>query len=187
MEGVVSRYLSLPFRCRELDRLLAEILIASEMYGFAVVMLHESYSILFPGRSPLKYHPLIAYFVSLSFEVLVLLVLAGAFLFGGLRGWLSQGWALALAGVPALYFLVSVTRSTFSLPSAWATNRKGRQRVAEMMQAMFSFYPEIVSSSGPISASHIRERASDISKMGVVWPPPLFALLDDVIDRTNRL
>lgn len=33
----------------------------------------------------------------------------------------------------------------------------------------------------------LRDRASEASKLGVVWPPSLFALLDDVIARNVRL
>lgn len=53
------------------------------------------------------------------------------------------------------------------------------------MDAMLGLYAEM-NSDGPISAKHIRETAQKAADKGVVWPGPLFALLDDVVARTGR-
>jgi hypothetical protein len=51
---------------------------------------------------------------------------------------------------------------------------------------MATIYNEL-RSDGPISAEYIRDRAKQATDEGVVWPAPLFALLDDTVRRTGRL
>jgi hypothetical protein len=51
---------------------------------------------------------------------------------------------------------------------------------------MLYCYGEL-NSNGPISARRLLERLKSASEKGVVWPAPLYALIDDVMARTGRL
>ena len=59
------------------------------------------------------------------------------------------------------------------------------RKAKHLMQSMLSVYSEL-RSNGFISAQHIRERAQETSKEGVIWPSTLFVVLDDIIARTGR-
>jgi hypothetical protein len=41
--------------------------------------------------------------------------------------------------------------------------------------------------TGPVSARRLLERVKVAADKGVVWPRPLYALLDDVMARTGRI
>lgn len=70
-------------------------------------------------------------------------------------------------------------------PFAWRNLRRHDAKVAELLQAMNSVYSDL-DSAGPISARHVWGQAKEATKIGVVWPAPLFALLDDIIARSGR-
>ena len=187
LEEVVGTYLELPFRCPAIDALLVDVLVALEMYGFAEEMPNEQTFGLLPARSPFKQrHAFLSYLTGLAICGFVLLGLAALCIFAGVRGWIGNGWAMGIAGVFGVLFLALLGWETFALPFAWRAQWKHKHKVGELMQAMFGLYPEL-DSSGPISAVRIRDRATDIAELGVIWPAPLFALLDDVIRRTGRL
>jgi hypothetical protein len=59
------------------------------------------------------------------------------------------------------------------------------RKVRNLLAIMDTLYYE-QRSDGPISAYYTRERANDARKQGVIWPAPLFAVLDDIISRTGR-
>jgi hypothetical protein len=44
-----------------------------------------------------------------------------------------------------------------------------------------------LNSEGPVSAHHVRELLVHSAEKGAVWPAPVYALLDDVINRGGRL
>ena len=46
---------------------------------------------------------------------------------------------------------------------------------------------EAMNSSGPISAQHIRDLLNSSAGKGIMWPAPIYALIDDVIARGGRL
>jgi hypothetical protein len=62
---------------------------------------------------------------------------------------------------------------------------KARQNVRDILSAINMVDNEL-RSDGPISAQHIRDRANSAAQIGVGWPAPLFAMLDDTIARTGR-
>jgi hypothetical protein len=81
----------------------------------------------------------------------------------------------------ALLFVVA----TMALPFVWSQRAKAKQRVVTLMDAMINVYAEL-KSDGAISAEHIRARSQKAADGGVIWPAPLFAMLDDIIRRTGR-
>src|SRR5712664_69109 len=185
LEGVVDMYLALPYRSQPMDRLLVKVLIASELYQYGDLMLNRK-TLVSPSPSPLmQRHALLTYLLGL---------IGNSVLFGGVaalaqwarsNGWVSENSALWISGACALLFAIVVAISTFALPFGWYIQAKARKNVRKLLLAMDTIYSEL-KSNGPISAKYIRERASNASEEGVVWPMPLFAMLDDIISRSGR-
>jgi hypothetical protein len=187
LEAAVGDYLALPCRSQAVDRFLARVLVAMELCAFADEMLNEETFGLFPPRSPIKQtHALLRYFrglllIAVFFGGLVALALWAEG--GGLLSSTASGWILGSCG---LLFVALTSVSTLALPFAWHAQAKARRNVHKLMTTMSTIYNEL-KSDGPISAQHIRERCTAAANDGVVWPAPLFALLDDVNARTARL
>jgi hypothetical protein len=186
LECVVGDYLGLPYRSQAMDRALVRALMAAELYAFGDEMFNEKTFGLFPARSPLKQtHMLLGY---LRGNIVNGLAFGGIALLGfGLNsgGIITESAAAWIAGICGSLFLLVAATSTLALPYAWFHQAKARRKVRALLMTMTTLYNE-QRSDGPISAHYIRERATDASREGVVWPAPLFALLDDIIARTGR-
>ena len=166
LEGQVGDYLALPYRSEAMDRTLVRCLIAAEMYAYGDEMLNEKTLFgLIPSllrRSPLKQrHALLSYLI------------------GNLGNLVLFGWWWV-----GLFWFFAVT-STLALPYLWFNQAKERGKVTKLLATMGKLYHEQLS-NGPISAHYTRDCANDASRQGVVWPAPLFAVLDDIISRTGR-
>lgn len=186
LECVVGDYLALPYRSQAMDRVLVRALIAAELYAFGDEMLNEKTFGLFPARSPMKQHHMLLGYLRGQ--------LVNAFTFGGIAvlgfglssgNIISESVAWWIAGICVSLFLFFAAMSTMALPFLWFNQAKARRRVRDLLATMTTLYNE-QRSDGPISAHYVRERASDASRQGVVWPAPLFALLDDIISRSGR-
>lgn len=186
LESMVGDYLALPYRSQAMDRALVRGLIAAEMYAFGDEMLNEKTFGLFPARSPIKQtHALLGYLRGNLVNGLVfagIAVLGFGLSSGAIISDSAAGW---IAGTCVSLFLFFAGPSTLALPFLWFNQAKARRRVRDLLATMTTLYNE-QRSDGPISAHYIRERASDASRQGVVWPAPLFAVLDDIISRTGR-
>jgi hypothetical protein len=186
VECVVGNYLALPYRSLTMDRYLVRILTAMELYAFGDEMFNEKTFGLFPARSPLKQrHALVAYLFNLIANGLFYAGIASLALWARSNGWIGDTGAVWTTGICLFLFLWSSVWSTVRLPLAWSEQSKARSRVINLLGTMTMIYSEL-RSEGPISAKHIYERASKATEEGVVWPAPLFALLDDIISRTGR-
>jgi hypothetical protein len=165
VEAAVGAYLALPYRCRAMDRLLVRILIGMEFYTFG---------------GEIKRH-LISYYLG---DIVV-----HAVFFGGIallaswlsaNGWISGTTAGWTAGICLSLFLLLTAINTVQLPFEWTKQAKARNTLMKMS----GVYEEL-RTDGPISAKRVYERLSKTSEEGIVWPAPVFALLDDVISRTQ--
>lgn len=186
LECVVGDYLALPYRCQALDRFLVRALIAMELYAFGDEMLNEETFGLFPARSPLKQrHALLGYLKGQLVNCVLFGGIAALALWASSGGWIGVVAAEWMMGVCGFLFLALASMSTFALPFWWYAQAMARRRVRKLLATMSTLYNE-QKSDGPISAQYVRERAGDAAKQGVVWPAPLFALLDDIIFRTGR-
>jgi hypothetical protein len=186
LEAVVGEYLALPYRCQALDRFLVRVLIAMELYAYGDEMLNEETFGLFPARSPLRQrHALLGYLRGQLVNGVVFGGMAALAMWGSSGGWIGLGTAEWISGVCGFLFLALASVSTFALPFWWLAQAKARRNVRKLLSIMTTLYNE-QRSDGPISAQYVRDRAVDASKQGVVWPAPLFALLDDVNSRTGR-
>jgi hypothetical protein len=186
LEGVVDDYLALPYRAPALDRFLVRGLIAAELYAFGDEMLNEETFGLFPARSPLRQrHALLSYLRGQLVNGALFGGIAALALWSSSSGLIGPSTAEWIIGVCGFLFLALASVSTFALPFWWLAQAKARRKVRNLLSIMLTLYNE-QKSDGPISAQYVRDRAEDASKQGVVWPAPLFALLDDVISRTGR-
>ena len=186
LESVAGDYLALPYRSQAMDRFLVKVLVAMELYAFGDEMLNEKTFGVFPARSPLKQrHALLAYLRGVILNGVFFGGIAAFALWSASKGWIGETSAAWTSGTcVALFFLFGVI-STFALPFSWHSQAKARRNVRRLLLAMITIYNELTS-DGPISAKHIRERVSSAAQDGVVWPAPLFAMLDDIIARTGR-
>ena len=83
-------------------------------------------------------------------------------------------------------FVLDLVVATVTLPFAWRHQRKSRGKVRDLLSVMVSTYSELAG-DGQISARRLREVAVRAADLGVVWPAPLFLILDDNIARTGRI
>lgn len=186
LESVVGDYLDLPYRSQAMDRTLMRGLIAAEMYAFGDEMFNEKTFGLFPARSPMKQtHAFFGYLRNNLFNGLLFAGIAGVGLVLSSGKIISESAAGWIVGICVSLFLFFAATSTLALPYLWFKQVKARRRVRDLLATMTTLYNE-QRSDGPISANYIRERANNASRQGVVWPAPLFALLDDIISRTGR-
>lgn len=166
IEGVAATYLNLPFRSQRMDALLVDLLVALELYAFG----RESRWII--KRSNV-WGWLKGRFYSAVFWAVVV-ILAGAL---ARWGWISFS-AVETTETVAKWLFGLETALTFA--SLFRTPKQSK-----LLKAMNDVYSEL-GSDGPFSARHIEERAKRATDAGVVWPAPLFALLDDIQGRGGR-
>jgi hypothetical protein len=186
LETVTGAYLALPYRSQAMDRFLVQVLVEMEFYAYGDEMLNEKTFGLFPARSPLKQrHVLLAYLRGLIFNGVLFGGIAASALWASSRGWVSESGAPWIYGICIFLFLLFGAIGILALPFAWQKQTKARQHVLKLLSTMLKIYNEL-RSDGPISALYVRERVVAASQEGVVWPSPLFALLDDIISRTGR-
>ena len=176
IEACVGQYLDLPFRCMPMERILIDVLVAMEFYAFGDEMLNN----------PLKQaHILWFPFIVLSLSAMVFLGLAALAIYAGSKEWIGAGWSLGIAGVLSGLFALHSIVVAVTLLWWGPAERKARQRVMNLLGHMSTVYAAL-QSSGPISARHIRELIDSAGTEGVIWPAPLFVLLDDIAARSGR-
>ena len=81
---------------------------------------------------------------------------------------------------------VPVGGLTVLLPFAWRDQRKSKRTVRDLILSMAHTYAEL-SGDGAVSTRRVREVAARAADLGVVWPNPLFLILDANIARVGRL
>ncbi len=111
---------------------------------------------------------------------------------GALAWWLASNNILSESSatwvneiVWGLFYLFFVF-STAALPFGWWWQWKARRNVRSLMKFMVFSYEEL-NPAVAVSAIRVRELVDKAADAGVVWPSPLFALLDDVIVRGGRI
>lgn len=188
IESAVGGYLALPYRAEHIDRLFADVLVALELYQFCDEMINEEViPVLGPPRSPLKEaHPFVDYLKNMFNYFLFWTGVGGiVFVLHQFR-LLSDGWAWSGYITCVMLYLLGLALTTAFLPLAWHWHTKKVKRVKFIIAEMLGCYSELAS-DGPVSARHLLERLRGAADKGVVWPAPLYALLDDVMARTGRL
>jgi hypothetical protein len=165
IESAVGDYLALPYRDTQIDRLIADILIAMELYGFSDETSHSDYDTLMFILSGQKW----------KVQLTELLLLVGLVFLLQRLNLISDRWA-------GLGYIMAVVLSQIGFLARWRKRAAANALIKEMLYC----YAEL-NSDGPISARRLRERLEAAAEKGVVWPAPLYALIDDVLTRTGRL
>ena len=188
IEDCVGQYLDLPYRSQEVDRLLADLLVALELYQFADEMINEE-PVFGIGavRSPLKRrHPLWSYFrARLIFSGITVVVIAGGIYLVRI-GFLSQNLGFWIPVFVVGLWLLDLMIASIGLPFVWRAHAKSKAKVVRLLDVMCSCYSNFAS-NGPISVPNLRVQLDNAAAVGVTWPPPLYALLDDVQVRSGRI
>jgi hypothetical protein len=186
VEEAATEYLDLPYRVPLLERIIVDVLVALELYAFGKEMFGPSgLPWWFPKQSPFhQYHAVVGYLGSQLVNAIVLIGLA--LLIGNYGSWLvGETVANWIAGGLVLLFVLGLGLSTIGLPFAWRNQSRARKKIATQIEAMAKVYAEL-NTDGIISARRIQDAATHAANLGVVWPPPLFAVLDDIISRKGR-
>lgn len=188
IEQTVGAYLKLSYRSEAIDRLLVDLLIAMEVYGFADEMTNEVLvPEIGPPRSPiLQTHPVVNYFKG-QLQNAIFFGAIGLGIYGLQRfGGLSDAWTFGLIAIDVGIWLVCGAIMTGWLPFAWARHVHNVRHVGNLIDEMAGVYHEL-RSEGPISVRHLQDCLRTAHEKGARWPAPLYALLDDVMARTGRV
>ena len=174
--------------------MLVDALIAVEMFAFA----HETVpadtgspeatvrrSIGLSAKSALEERHVFKSFLVGQLAAAALL-LGIAFVVGvPLRSVVGNVVADGSVGILVGLWLLLLVGDTILLPFRWKSQKKARNNLRGLILAMTHTYEELA--HGSVSTRRVREVATKAADSGVVWPGPLFAILDDNIARGGSL
>jgi hypothetical protein len=187
IEDTATNYLELPYRAPLLERTLVDVLIALELYAYSKEMLEKpipGFSLL--TRSPLmQKHALRRYISGQFWGAVILLGLAYVVALYAPR-FVGETAAMWIAGILVVLWLIDLDFSTVMLPFAWRDQHKARKHTLDLMIEMAHTYGEL-NGDGQVSKRRLREVTARAADRGVVWPKPLFLLLDDNIARSGKI
>lgn len=172
VEEAAAEYLALPYRVDGLDRLLADMLMAAEMFAFADEMQPQLNRKL----------PTILSWLWGNLKSLVI-----GLAIAGVLAWLAPNSTVILwiAGVIAGLTLLGAAFSLIVFPFLYPGVRAQRQKFVATITGMIDAYTALGGS--PASVPHIRKLVDRANDNGVVWPAPLMALLDDIAERRKAI
>lgn len=185
VELVVARYLRLPYRSAPIDRLLVDLLVATELYAYGNETINAPSIPGITSTSPLKRRPIVEWLVANLIGVGLWIVVGGAFWLLSLVHLFPKSWLGGLNVILGFIFIACLIWSAIWLPRNWWLVHKAKRKIIELLDAMNGLYAEL-HSAGPISARHIEHRARSTADAGVVWPAPLFVMLDDINRRDGK-
>lgn len=172
VQEAAASYLQMSYRVPAIDRLLADMLIASELFAFA----DEVQSVLNMKR-PLIFSWLTNNIVSL---IIGIGLAVGIFWIGG--GSTFTSW---IAGIVAVITVLWTAWSLVVFPFYYPKVRAQHKKVEEIIGAMLDAYA--VLGGSPASAKHLDERVSEATEKGVIWPSQLIVLIEDVRTRSSTV
>lgn len=186
IEGVAEQYVKGTVRGQLFDRTLVDMLLAFETYQFGDEMFHPFTMPGLPARSPLKWpHPLWA-FVRDTFVMTVVLGGIGLLTSWAMSNEVIGSWGSWVLGICFVLWLMGTVFGTIYIPWAWSRWSKARKKTRELMEALLTTYSQMQSES-VISAQHVLDSVKASAAIGVVWPSPVYVVLEDVIRRGGRL
>lgn len=172
VEEAAAGYLALDYRVDSLDRLLTDMLMAAEMFAFADEMQPQLNQRL----------PTVLSWLWNNLKSLVIgLAIAGVLV------WLAPDSTVMLwiAGIIAGLTVLGAAFSLIVFPFLYPGVRAQRQKFQATVMGMIDAYTALGGS--PASVPHIRKLVDRATDIGVVWPAPLMALLDDIADRWKAI
>lgn len=186
IEMAVGEYLQQPVRSARFDRLLVDLLLALELYQFGDQMMNRpSIPGLLPPPPLGRIHPaaslLKSQWRSLQFfGAIIVLALIARWLH-----WLSWSPVVAIVAISGVLFILWFGLKVIAYPHDVKNHDTAVQPIAGLLSQMINTYLEL-NSDGPISAKRVEEQVKASAAAGVVWPAPLYALLDDINSRAGR-
>lgn len=169
VQDATAAYLDLPYRVETLDRILVDMLVASEMYAFA-----DEIQPLLKQKLPILLRWLLDNVVSLVGAGVV----AGSIIWM----WPESTMAYWIAGIIfGVIFLMSAW-SLVAYPFFYPRVRRHLQKTLGIIDAMLDAYAAL--GGEPASVKHVQERINRATDAGAVWPAQLFVLIEDIKART---
>lgn len=183
IEAVVGRYIAGKVKSAAADRVLVDVLVAMEFFQYADSVLNAPHvPVLAP--SILRRRPLLDWFLGRLFSAFAGLVGFGLF-------WLSsklffpEQWLWIVGVILVVLFVIEAVWSVAVLPRVWLAVRAAQKQIRGILSQMSDVY-FVLESNGPISARHVTELVKKSAEAGVVWPAPLYVLLEDITARGGR-
>jgi hypothetical protein len=172
VEEAAAMYLALPYRVDTLDRLLTDLLMAAEMFGYA-----DEMQPLLRQKLPTLLSWLWGNFSSLVIGLSV----------AGILVWLAPDTTIVLwiAGIVAGLTLLGAVFSLVVFPFLYPVVQAERRKIKVTVAGMLNAYTAL--GGAPASVPHIRKLVDRATDAGVIWPAPLMALLDDIADRRRAI
>jgi hypothetical protein len=196
VEQTATAYLSQPLRSLLYDRTLVDVLLACEIFLFADEMygqrkqpwwytwrqlrngqLRSPYAISTGSVAKLAFWPWIV-----GTGVLAIIAAATA----AIAEWLVDGLGIWIVAAMGAWWLMNNALTIMEFPKLSRKLADWRNVVDGLTDRMLVTYAQM-QSDGVISARHILDSAKKAAEAGVVWPAPLFVVLEDVIARGGRL
>lgn len=183
IEAVVGSYVAGKVKSAVAGRVLVDVLVAMEFYQYADSVINAPHvPVLAPNI--LKRKPVIEWFLGRLVSAVFGLIGYGLF-------WLSsklffpERWLWLVGLVLFGLFAIEAIWSLVNLPRVWWAVHAAQKKIAAIFEQMNGVYCAL-DSHGPISAQHITELVKKSADAGVVWPAPLYVLLEDISARGGR-
>lgn len=171
-QQAAATYLSLPYRVPALDRILVDMLVASEMFAFV------------DDRQPVlkkQLPPPLRWLLNNILGLIIGFSLA-AFCFWIGDGNTAMNW---VGGIILAVTLLDRAWSLISFPYYYSKSRAQNRRVEEVIGAMLDAYFALAGS--PASTNHIDALLAKATDKGVVWPSQLMVLMEDIRARSATI
>lgn len=187
IEEAADRYLRLPYRCAEFDRLLVYMLAAAEMYAYGEKVLVKTPGLWIFGlsASPLYPHPIRNWFIGQAWNLVIFGLPIGIAWWLAGKEWIEEETAFWIAVGSGGIFLLLLGISIIALPLFIYRSAREKASTLNRMQAMYTAYTAI-QQRGLISARHVTQCLELGAAQDVVWPGLLYVLLDDIVARGGR-
>lgn len=171
-QEAAATYLHLPYRVPALDRILVDMLVASEMFAFA-----DEVQPILNKKLPL----LLGWLLSNAFSVIIGCAIAAIFF------WIGDGGTVLnwIGGIILALTLLGTMWSLIAYPFYYPKVRAHHKKVEGTIGAMLDAYAAIAGS--PASTKHIDEMLAKATDKGAVWPSQLMVLMEDIRARSSTI
>ncbi len=184
IEQIAGSYVKGDLKTQTVDRLLVDLLVGMEFAQYAETVIHTPHVPLL-APSVMKRGVVFEWFIGRI--IAAVLGYVGYMVFWGLDkiGLFPNSWLWLVGLILTGLWLLDAAWGTLMLPKVWMETRKAKQTVEGLLNHMSLTYSAL-SSDGPVSVQHVTGLANRAAEAGVVWPAPLFVLLEDIGARGGR-
>lgn len=171
-QDAAAAYLLLPYRVPALDRILVDMLVASEMFAFA-----DEVQAILNKKLPL----LLGWLLSNILSVIIGCAIAA------ICFWIGDGNSVMnwIGGIILAITLFGTVWSLIAYPFYYPKIRAHHKKVEGTISAMLDAYAAIAGS--PASTKHIDDMLAKATDKGAVWPSQLMVLMEDIRARTATI